>query len=246
MQRTRKALEPPGEARDDMWILGEIARRHGPRLGRPDRRAGLGRGALALADARRHAVRPARGARRHPVAVPGRGASRLADPARAALARSGRGPAGAVLGRRAPAAVRVARRRVPAAPDDRPPARVVQHRRADEPLLARRCTAASRSTSRRRTPTACCSRRARSCGLVAPRIGRGAGPHRPRAAARASLHDVPLPRPGRLERAHDRRHRPAQRHRRVQGRGDPRGQDRVAARHTGAPRSQLPAEITGD
>jgi formate dehydrogenase major subunit len=29
VQRTRKALEPPGEARDDMWILTEIARRMG-------------------------------------------------------------------------------------------------------------------------------------------------------------------------------------------------------------------------
>ena len=133
-----------------------------PRLGRSDGRAGLGRGALAVADARRHAVRPAGGARRHPVAVPGRGPSRLADPARAALARPGRGAAGAVHGRRAPAAVRVGRRRVPAAAHHRPPARVVQHRRPDEPLHARRCTAASRSTCRPRTPTACSSRRARS------------------------------------------------------------------------------------
>jgi predicted molibdopterin-dependent oxidoreductase YjgC len=29
VQRTRKALEPPGEARDDLWILTEIARRLG-------------------------------------------------------------------------------------------------------------------------------------------------------------------------------------------------------------------------
>ena len=45
----------------------------------------MGRAALALADARRHELRPARGARRHPVAVPGRGPSRLAVPARAAV-----------------------------------------------------------------------------------------------------------------------------------------------------------------
>ena len=35
VQRTRKALEPPGEARDDMWILAEIARRLGRDWGEP-------------------------------------------------------------------------------------------------------------------------------------------------------------------------------------------------------------------
>ena len=35
VQRTRKALEPPGEAMDDMWILGEIAKRLGHDWGDP-------------------------------------------------------------------------------------------------------------------------------------------------------------------------------------------------------------------
>ncbi len=35
VQRTRKALEPPGEARDDMWILAELARRLGRDWGEP-------------------------------------------------------------------------------------------------------------------------------------------------------------------------------------------------------------------
>jgi formate dehydrogenase major subunit len=35
VQRTRKALEPPGEARDDMWILSEIAKRLGRDWGDP-------------------------------------------------------------------------------------------------------------------------------------------------------------------------------------------------------------------
>ena len=30
VQRVRKALEPPGEARDDLWIIFEIARRWAP------------------------------------------------------------------------------------------------------------------------------------------------------------------------------------------------------------------------
>ena len=36
VQRVRKALEPPGEARDDLWILFELARRLGHDWGAPD------------------------------------------------------------------------------------------------------------------------------------------------------------------------------------------------------------------
>ncbi len=35
VQRVRKALEPPGEARDDLWIVYELARRLGHDLGEP-------------------------------------------------------------------------------------------------------------------------------------------------------------------------------------------------------------------
>jgi len=35
VQRVRKALEPPGEARDDLWIVYELARRLGRELGEP-------------------------------------------------------------------------------------------------------------------------------------------------------------------------------------------------------------------
>jgi predicted molibdopterin-dependent oxidoreductase YjgC len=36
VQRVRKALEPPGDARDDMWIITEIGKRLGVDLGPPD------------------------------------------------------------------------------------------------------------------------------------------------------------------------------------------------------------------
>ncbi len=36
VQRVRKALEPPGEARDDMWIISEIAKRLGHDWGTPN------------------------------------------------------------------------------------------------------------------------------------------------------------------------------------------------------------------
>ncbi len=35
VQRVRKALEPPGDARDDMWIISEVARRLGVDWGQP-------------------------------------------------------------------------------------------------------------------------------------------------------------------------------------------------------------------
>ena len=37
VQRVRKALDPPGEARDDQWIICELARAPRPRLGRARR-----------------------------------------------------------------------------------------------------------------------------------------------------------------------------------------------------------------
>ena len=39
VQRLRKALDPPGNAKDDMWIICEIARRLGADLGHPDAEA---------------------------------------------------------------------------------------------------------------------------------------------------------------------------------------------------------------
>ena len=92
VQRVRKALDPPGQARDDIEIVCEHRRAAGPRLGPARRRAGLGRAALALADARRHDLPAARGARRDPVAVLGRGASRRAVPARPAVGEPVAGP----------------------------------------------------------------------------------------------------------------------------------------------------------
>ena len=73
VQLVRKALDPPGEARDDVGILIDLAERAGSRLGLRQRRracrAGVGRAAQPVADARRDDVRPPRRARRHPVAV---------------------------------------------------------------------------------------------------------------------------------------------------------------------------------
>ena len=92
VQRVRKALDPPGEARDDTWILARAGAPAGLRLGRPDGRGDLGRVPLAVADARGHELRAPGGDGRHPVAVPRRGAPGLAVPARPPVGGARGGP----------------------------------------------------------------------------------------------------------------------------------------------------------
>ncbi len=105
------------------------ARRADGRRPRHERaRGAVGRTALAVAAARRHVVRAAR-RRRPPVAVPEPRPPGLAVPARLAVGGRPRwSRSGAVLGRRTRGPEGAAHRRVPAAPHDRPVARLVQHR----------------------------------------------------------------------------------------------------------------------
>ena len=76
VQRCRKAVEPPGEARDEIWIMAEIAQATWTRLGPPDRRRCVERGARTLAATRGHELRASRVARRAPVALSGRDRTR--------------------------------------------------------------------------------------------------------------------------------------------------------------------------
>ena len=102
VQRVRKALDPPGEARDDMWILGELARRLGHDWGDPTAEEVWDELRSLSPMHARHELRAAGGARRHPVAVLGRGAPRRAVPARPAVGASRvEGPPRAVHRRRA-------------------------------------------------------------------------------------------------------------------------------------------------
>ena len=104
VQRVRKALDPPGNARDDRWIISEIAQRLGAGWGHPSAEDGLERGALAGADLRRHELRAARARRRIALALLRREPSGRAVPAQPALEGPGRRAARAVLGRGARAA----------------------------------------------------------------------------------------------------------------------------------------------
>ena len=236
VQRVRKALDPPGEARDDTWILAELARRLGHDWGHPTAEEAWDELRSLSPMHRGNGLRPARGARRAPVALPGRRASGLAVPPCAPLGRPGRGAARAVQRRRGEAALRGARRRLSDQAHDRTPARVVQHRRAVEPLPL---AAPSRRVARRlargcRAPRA---RRGRGrAGVLTARLRRGAGPDRPRAPRRARVHDVPLPGRGRREPAHDRRHRPEVGDGGVQGGGDPGREARRPSKRRASPR----------
>ena len=134
VQRVRKAIDPPGEARDDVEIVYELARRLGHDLGSPKAEDVWNELRVLSPMHARDELRAARGARRHPVAVRRRERPGHAVPPRPPLGRRRRGSR-AVPGGRARSAGGRARRRLPAAPDDRPPARVVQHGRADGRLL---------------------------------------------------------------------------------------------------------------
>ena len=163
VQRVRKALDPPGEARDDMWIIAELARRLGHDWPEPvaedvwDELRSLSpmHAGMSYARLEEH------GGLQWPCPDESHPGSPILH--ERLWAGAARRPAGAVLGRRGPRPVRGARRRVPDPAHDRPAARVVQHRRAVRTSTARRSTAASHSISRPRTPSGSSSPTARSC-----------------------------------------------------------------------------------
>ena len=129
VQMGRQAVDPPGDARQDLWIIQEIARRHGPGLAvRPCVR-GVRRDAPHHAQHRRHHLGAAGPRACRHLSLPQRGRPgpergvrrRLPARGRARPLRSGRHHPG----RRAP------RRAVPDGADHRPPARTLAHRQHD-------------------------------------------------------------------------------------------------------------------
>ena len=176
----------PALARDDTWILAELARRLGRDWGDPTAEEAWDELRSLSPIHRGMSYDRLEELGRNPVAVPRRGASRLAVPARAALGGARRRPARAVQRRRDAAAVRGARRRVPDPPDDRAAARVLQHGRAVGPLpLAAAPRRVARPLARGCGAAAARGRRGRA-RLVAPRVGGGAGADRPLAPRRGS------------------------------------------------------------
>ena len=177
VQRMRKALDPPGQARDDHWIICELARRLGHDWGQPTLEQAWDEMRSLSPMHGGMSYRAARGARRDPVAVSERGSP-------GSLFLHGRlweepvgEPRGAVLGHEVGAADRRAQRRVPDPADDRPAAGLLQHRCAVEPVqlaAAPRRDARSVPGGRRGARRGA---RARSCGsaLAAGRSTRRCG-----------------------------------------------------------------------
>ncbi len=195
--------------------------------GAADRRRGLGRAALAQPDARRHELPAARGARRHPVAVPRRGAPRAPSSCTAA---SGRSRAAAPRRRSASSSTgRRSRRSTTSIP-----IRLTTGRRLESYNTGVQ-SGLYRSPLHRGETIDLSPEDAERLLLedgeivrVSSRRGSVEAPVRidPLAAAGARVHDAALPGRGRHQRAHDRRDRSEVRHGRVQGGRDPRREDR--------------------
>ena len=170
MQRVRKALDPPGEARDDIEIVYELARRLGHDLGSTkaediwNELRSLSPMHAGMSYARLEEL----GGIQWPC---------WDDEHRGEQFIHGRlwddvvvEPAPFMAVEHSPP-VDAARRRLPAAAHDRPPARVVQHRRPDRAGSRRRCTStARRCASRPRTARATGSSTA-AARVVASRRG---------------------------------------------------------------------------
>ena len=130
VQMGRQALDPPGDARQDLWIIQQIAKRHGPADWHDE--PGLGgvrRDAPDDAEHRRHHLGAARArARRHLPVHEGRRPGPVGRLHRRLPARRRQGALRA--GRHHPGR-RAARCRVPDGADHRPPARALAHRQHD-------------------------------------------------------------------------------------------------------------------
>ena len=217
VQRVRRALDPPGEARDDMWIITEIARRLGHDWGAPT--------AEQVWDEVRSLSPMHRGMRYDRLEALGGIQWPCPDeehPGSPILHErlwtdADRGPGGTVQPGAGNRPVRGARCRVPDPAHDRPAPRVVQHGGPVGPLpLAAPQGRVPRRLTRGRRATRARTGRDRS-HLLSTRCGGGSGPHRSRPPRRPDVHDVPLPRAGGRQPAHDRCDRPEVGHGRVQG-----------------------------
>ena len=193
VQRVRKALEPPGNARDDLWIISELARRLGHDWGHPSaedvwnevrRMAPIFAGMSYQRLEREGGLHWPCFNESHPGELFLH--SRLwHDPHRRTF--------GAVLGRRARSAGRATGRGVPLHAHDRPPARLVQHRSADRRLYL---AAQARGDTRHLAggcPASGHPRRRSGARHVPARQRGGAGSTRSLAPVRPRLHDLSLP-----------------------------------------------------
>ena len=191
VQRVRKALDPPGSARDDIWIIAQLADAARAPTGATSPRTKRGRScARSEPDARRHELASAS---RSWAASSGRArTSRTpghAVPARPALGvrRSrGAGREGAVLVVIDEPPVDELSDGLPAAAHDRAAAGLLQHRRADRRLHVAAATRRDDRGLARGCRADGADRGGVRAGLEPSRHGGGAGARRPRRCGPAS------------------------------------------------------------
>ena len=226
VQRVRKALNPPGDARDDIEILCDLARRLGHDWGTPTaedvwnelRRLSPWHGGMSYA--RLEALDglqwpcPDERAPGQPAAARSavEGSDRAARARRSCRWSSNR-------------PVDTLSRRVPDAAHDGAPARVVQHRRADGRLHVAAAIGETLDL-RPRTARDWAWPRASRAHRLAARRSEGARAIRSRPAPGPRVHDDALSRRGRDEHPDDRRDGSEVRHGGVQGVGDSGGKNR--------------------
>ena len=226
VQRVRAAVTPPGEARHDIDIMIALADRMGVDLGTNDPEA-LWDELRSLSPLHAGMSYERLDRRRSAVAVPEPRSPGFSVPPRMAVGRRPRGTRpGTVLGRRTRRSEGAAHRRLPAAPHDRPLARLVQHRVCSRTDSRHRSGTARRSTSTRpmrhrsawSTVNECvCRRRA-----VRSRWRSDSNP----TSRRPDVHDLSLPRSRRHQQADERRVGQAVGHVGVQGCRHPHRQAR--------------------
>ena len=237
VQRVRKALAPPGQARDDIAILADLARRMGRDLGDPTAGGSSGT-SCALVSPMHAGMSYARLEALGGIQWPCPDEAHPGEPF--LHGRLWEEPTS--RGRRAPfAAVENARpvealdARVPAPADDRAAARLVQHRRADRRVRlaapARRGARAVAPTTRRasgvRRASACASRSRRGSVVAPVRFDPGLMPG-------LVVHDAPLPGRG--------GHQPADHRRRPIPRAGRRSSRRPRSASTSSTRRAPPSQ----
>ena len=212
VQRVRKAVQAPGQARPDWQIICDVSTAMGYPMDYEQRLGGLRRDGQPDAQLRRHVLRAHRRGR-PAVALPDARPSRHAVPARGPLHARARADARHPL----PPAGRGARRGVPLRPLHGPHALQLQHRQHDAQERGHRAEAGRElrrdAPRRRRTPRR--ERRRPGAREHAARLARGAGARRREGAPRLPLDAVPLRREFHQP-AHQRRLRQRHPHRRIQ------------------------------
>ena len=226
VQRVRKALEPPGDAKDDIWIIAKLAGRLGSDWGdlTPHEAWDELRSLSPMHQGMSWERLDAMGGAQWPCWDEDHPGTQYLHARLWSENPDERLRAGAVQRRHRRSAGGRTDGAVPDPAHDRSSARLLQHRGPDRKLLVPAAASRGDRALARGRGSARFDRRRAGARVVSPRGGRRARARHERPATGARVHDHALPRRGRDEPADDRGDRPEIRDGRVQGDRDPRGE----------------------